>query len=144
MNLTIFAERLSDLIFDNNITPTELAKQLKVDRSTINRYLSASKMPNVNVLVEISNILNASIDYLFGFDEDNYNQQFKNPPPFSQRLTELLNHFNISRYRLEKLTGISESTLYYWSIGKSTPTIEKLIVIAKALNTSIDFVLGRI
>ena len=56
---------------------------------------------------------------------------------------QLLKYFDISRYKLEKMTGISQSTLYYWSINKTVPTVDSLLTISKCLNCSLDFILGR-
>ena len=143
MNLSIFAERLSELIFDEKINSNLLAQKVGCDRSTITRYLSANKMPTVETCVKIANYFECSLDYLFGLEDNFYPQSFYELVPFSDRLPVLLKFFNISRYRLEKLTGFSESTLFYWSKGKTKPTIEKIIKLARTLNTSIDFILGR-
>ncbi len=143
MNLSFFAERLSELIFDAGISPSDLAESVGCDRSTISRYLSSRKMPTVELCVRIADYFGCTLDYLFGVEDDNFPQSFNAIKPFSKRLPELLEHFKISRYRLEMLTGISESTLYYWAKGQTTPTIEKIILIAKKLNSSIDFILGR-
>ena len=143
MNLSIFAERLSELMFDANISPSKLAEIVDCDRSSITRYLGGNKMPTVDACTKIANYFNCSLDYLFGLENEFYEQKYNSVKPFSDRLPELLKHFNISRYKLEKLTGISESTLYYWSKRKTTPTIEKIILISKTLDCSIDFVLGR-
>ncbi len=143
MNLSVFAERLSDMMFDARLNPPALAKVLDCGRASVNRYLSGNKMPTIDFVIKIADYFHCSVDYLFGLEDESYAQTFKSCPPFSERLPALLTHFNISRYRLEKLTGISESTLYYWSKGSTKPTIEKIIQIAKALDSSIDFVLGR-
>lgn len=144
MNLSIFAERLSELIFDNKISSSYLAQEIKCDRSTITRYLSGNKMPTIDLCCRIADYFKCSLDFLFGLEENNYPQSYSNYIPFSERLPFLLSFFDISRYRLEKITGISESTLFYWSKGQTKPTIENIIKIAKSLNTSIDFILGRI
>lgn len=144
MNLPIFAERLSDLMFDKNIKSTELAKNLNCERSTINRYLNAHKTPTVEMLIKLANYFECSTDFLLGIEPENYAENYLSPIPFSQRLPSLLNQLKITRYQLQQVTGIAESTLYYWAKGFTTPTIDKIISIAKAFNISIDFVLGRI
>lgn len=34
--------------------------------------------------------------------------------------------------------------MYYWQIGKSIPTMDSIIKLAKFFNCSIDFVIGRV
>lgn len=143
MNLSVFADKLSELIFDAKINPSNLAEVIGCDRSTITRYLGGNKMPTIELSVKIANYFNCTLDYLFGLEEENYPQKFNEVLPFYQRLPQILSFYGISRYKLEKITGFSESTLYYWSKGKTTPSIEKIITIAKSLDSSIDFILGR-
>lgn len=44
----------------------------------------------------------------------------------------------ISRDKLSALTGISTSSLYQIEKGRQTPSIDKVIKIAKALNVTIE------
>lgn len=143
LNLSIFAERLSDLLFEANLNPPKFSKILKCGRVTINRYVSGSKMPSVDMLVKIADYFQCSTDYLVGLEDEDYQQNFIKCPKFKDRLPILLKHCHITRYKLQQLSGISESTLYYWSKGKTKPTIDKLIKIADVLNCTLDFVIGR-
>ena len=143
LNLLKFAERLSDLMFETNLNAHKFAKILNCGRATINRYTSGYKMPSVDMVIKIADYFNCSTDYLMGLDDEDYPQTYNKCPAFKDRLPNLLKHFNISRYKLQKLSNISESTLYYWSKGQTIPTIDKLITIANALDCSLDFVLGR-
>ena len=143
LNLSIFAERLTDFLFETNLTPPKFSKIMGCGRATINRYTMGNKMPTVEMLVQMADFFQCSIDYLIGIDDENFKQTFYPCAQFKDRLPELLTHFSFSRYKLQKLSGISESTLYYWSIGKTKPTIDKLIKIAEIFDCSIDFILGR-
>ena len=59
-----------------------------------------------------------------------------------ENIETALKEKNISTYRLEKDTGISQQTFSKWRKG-TKPNIEKIIIIAKYLNISIDkLVLG--
>ncbi|MBQ7226990.1 MAG: transcriptional regulator [Clostridia bacterium] len=143
MNLSLFAERLSDLLFEADLNPPAFAKIMGCGRSSVNRYLSGRKMPTVEMLVKMADHFKCSTDFLLGLEDENYNHHFVSPPPFSERLSQILEYFGISRYKLEKITSISESTLFYWAKGQTSPTIEKIIVIAKALDCTVDFIIGR-
>lgn len=53
-------------------------------------------------------------------------------------------HFGITKYRLQKLSGVPESAIYNWQNGVFKPKIDNIIRIAKALDCSVDFVIGRV
>lgn len=138
-----FRERLNELMFDNNFSKQQLADKIGCGSSTVYHYLSGSKMPAVDILIKLADCFNCSVDYLIGLESEYYSQTFLPCPPFCERIPYLCEKYEISRYALQKKTGLSESVLYYWVKGKSQPTIENIIKIAKALNCSVDFVLGR-
>lgn len=143
MNLSIFSERLSELIFDSNKIGREIAKDIGIGKTTIYEYLSGNKMPALSNLIKIADYFNCSLDYLLGLESEQENLTFIPCKPFSVRFNEVLKYFDITRYKLEKLTGISESALYYWAKGQRTPTIEKIVLICKKLDCRVDFFVGR-
>ncbi|MBR1968575.1 MAG: helix-turn-helix transcriptional regulator [Clostridia bacterium] len=143
INLSVFAERLSELLFETNLNPPKLSKIIGCGRATINRYTLGNKMPTVDMLVKIADYFQCTTDYLLGLEDENYSQTFNACPPFKIRLPQLLNHYGITRYKLQKESGISESTFYYWANGITTPTLEKLVKIAQVLKCTLDFVIGR-
>lgn len=65
-------------------------------------------------------------------------------PPFLERLTFLLKYFNVTKYRMEKDTGLAEKTVNRWSDGKMQSTVDSLIRLAKYFDYSVDFILGRV
>ncbi len=65
-------------------------------------------------------------------------------PPFKERFAFLLKHFKITKYRLQKLSGVPESAVYNWQNGTFEPKIDNVIRIANALDCSVDFVIGRV
>lgn len=100
-------------------------------------------MPTLNNLIKIANYFQCSTDYLLGLENEQYELVFQECKPFHKRFQEVLEYFDITRYKLEKLTGIAESALYYWAKGQRTPTIEKIIFVCKKLDCRVDFFIGR-
>lgn len=143
MNLSNFAERLSELIFDAETKPTKLSKELGFGNATISHYLSQLYLPTVENVIKLADYFNCTTDYLLGITEENYAHAFRPCPPFGERIIFLCKHFNTSRYSLQKKTGISETAMRYWVKGKTNPSIVNIVRIAKELNCSVDFVLGR-
>ena len=143
MDFGIFSERLKDLIFDTGKTPRDVAHDIGISKTSLYEYLSGYKTPTLNNLIKIANFFNCSCDYLFGFEDFAENEVFTEVKPFHIRFQEVLKHLDISRYKLEKLTGISESVLYYWAKGDKIPSVERIVHVAKVLNVSVDFIIGR-
>lgn len=141
--MSIFAERLNELMIEKDYNSSTLADKLKVDRSTISRYLAEDKAPSLESLIKIADFFNCNIDFLIGKDDECKNLKFKECPPFSQRLKFLLKEQNKSQYALKKQTKISQSILYYWLHDKYTPSIDNLMKVAKFFDCTVDYLIGR-
>ena len=143
MNLQLFAERLAELIFDSKLIARDVAKLVGVGKTTLYEYLSGTKMPTLNNLIKLAEYFICSTDYLLGLENEQFDLSFLPCKPFSVRFKEVLEHFKISRYKLEQITGIAESTLYYWAKGEKTPTIDSIVNVCKKLDCRFDFFIGR-
>ena len=143
MQLDIFAERLSELIFDKGKSVSATAKEIGISKTTAYAYLSGQKMPTVENAVKIADYFSCSLDFLVGKEWEIRSATYRPCKPFPERFNEILSQFSCSRYRLEHNTGIAESTLYYWAKGKTSPTLENIILLAEQFDCSIDFLLGR-
>lgn len=138
-----FVERLKEMMDYANLNALALSKILGCGHSTISRYFGGTN-PSVEMLVKIADYFQCSTDFLLGLTDDYVTDTYLPVPPFSERLPQLLNHFKITAYRLQKRTGIAESAMDFWKKGIRTPTLDSVIRIAKALDCSVDFVLGRV
>ena len=138
------SENLKDLMTEAEIKAPALALATGVDPSTILSLLRGDGLPYVDTLVSLADHFRCSTDYLLGLTDRLEDIPFKKRPPFPEQLTFLLNHFKITKYRLEKQTGLSEKTVNRWHNGKTQPTVESLIRLANFFDCSVDFVLGRI
>lgn len=144
MNLSNFVESLLELIMQANLTPSEFAKQVGCGKGTISRYLHEQKIPEVGLLIRMADFFECSTDYLLGRETEKYPRTFVKPcPSFQERLPTLCKELNITKYQLQKKTGIAESAIYSWQNGKNPPRLDNLIKIAEAFDCSLDFVLGR-
>ena len=143
MILSNFSERLSELMFEDGLNGRTFAKKLGCGTATVYRYLNATKMPSVEMVVKIADYFNVTTDFLLGLEQENYSNNFSLCPPFKERFTQILEECSKSQYSLEKQTGISHSVVGYWKSGKTTPTIESVIKIANTIGRTVDFVLGR-
>lgn len=60
----MFRERLRQTREEKNISQTEMANKLGIAVTTYRNYENTSREPNYDILVNISKVLNVSIDYL--------------------------------------------------------------------------------
>ncbi|MGN0788298.1 MAG: helix-turn-helix domain-containing protein [Christensenellales bacterium] len=84
-----------------------------------------------------------STDYLLGLEEESIDKTFLQRKPFAEQFRAMLDYFDVSRYRLEKMTGIAESVLYYWAKGQKSPSVESLVIVCEKLGCRLDFFLAR-
>lgn len=61
---------------------------------------------------------------------------------FAERLKELRVERNMSQMSLALATGISQSAIAKWELGKTEPTASALIALAAFFDESVDFLLG--
>lgn len=60
----MFGDRLKDLREDSDLTQSELAKILNISRETISGYENSGKEPSFDVLIQIADYFDVSLDYL--------------------------------------------------------------------------------
>lgn len=143
MNLSNFAESLSELLLLNNISPSALAKTLGCGKGTISRYQSAQKMPSLTMLLRMADYFQCSTDYLLGLETELYTRNFKPCPPFQERLSIFCKELKVTKYQIEHKAKIAQSAIYKWQNGTGEPAVDSLIKISEAFNCSVDFILGR-
>ncbi len=61
---------------------------------------------------------------------------------FSERLKELRAEKKMSQMELSVATGISQSAIAKWELGKTDPTAYALITLSRYFNESVDYLLG--
>ena len=61
---------------------------------------------------------------------------------FKDRLKELRSNVNLSQMQLSVQTGISQSAIAKWELGKTEPTASAIITLAKFFNETADYILG--
>lgn len=95
----IFSRRLIELMEEQNMTQTELAKRIGTTNVTISRYVNCERKPRIEIVAKIAYVLNTSLDYLLGFsDLKNFTTRKLNKNAMEiQRLLTNLNILNSNR-----------------------------------------------
>ena len=138
-----FVEMLNDLMQEENINANNLAKKLGCTPSSICSYLSGEYSPLIKSLVEIADYFKCTTDYLLGLESENTSENFLTCPPIGERIKKLVTQKGYSGRRFCRESGIPEGTYFALIAGRAEPNIDSLIKVAKFLNYSVDYVLGR-
>ena len=64
-----FAQRLKNLLDENNISAYRLAKNTGVHQTTIANWIQGKTKPDADRLKEVAECLDVSVDYLLGNEE---------------------------------------------------------------------------
>lgn len=64
---TSFSKTLRNLVGDN---VTAAAKKIGIEQSTLQRYVSEERAPQLDILIKIADYYKCSIDYLVGREEE--------------------------------------------------------------------------
>ena len=65
-----FTDNFKNLIEEKGFTQKEIAKRLNTTQQTISRWINGQNQPDLNLLFQISKILECSTDYLLGIEDD--------------------------------------------------------------------------
>lgn len=142
-NLSKLSEILDSLMFERELTLTQFAKEVGIEKATLSRYLHAVMTPSVENLVKLADFFNCTTDFLLGRENENYPTAFKPCPPFSEQLIVLKEHFKCPWWQFYKTAHISSSRFYEWKNGKRTPTLDCIIFLADGFDCPVDFIIGR-
>lgn len=65
-----FGKRIQTILSIKNMTQRELSDKAGISEVTLSRYIHENREPKADILVNIANALNVSIDYLLGRVDD--------------------------------------------------------------------------
>lgn len=65
-----FALNIKNLRIEHGMKQTELAEKLFINKSMISAYEKGTRMPSLDVLIQLTNIFNVSIDFLLGIQRN--------------------------------------------------------------------------
>lgn len=64
------SERIQELRTRHNLTQSDLAKKMRVTRSSVNAWEMGISIPSTEKLIDLSLFFNVSLDYLVGKDDE--------------------------------------------------------------------------
>ncbi len=60
----VFADRLKELMKNNNLNSAELARQVKIPRVSISNWLNLTRTVQIDALCKLADFFGESVDYL--------------------------------------------------------------------------------
>ena len=136
-------ERLKELMDERGWNQVTLAAKAKVQHTNVSDFLSGKRLPSYTNLVKLVYAFDCSADYLLGKEEMHTEETLYPVLPFGAHFRAVLAAQSISQERLKKELPVSASVLYKWLSGKNLPTADSLLNLAKYLDCSVDYLLGR-
>lgn len=145
VNLSKLSENLKELMNERNLNQSALAEAMHTCSSKMSSYITGKRAPNYDTFIALIEFFNCSADFLLGLKEypcEDVN--YKAVRPFSELLRAILQDTGTSQYSFIKQSKISWGVFYNWLTGKSKPSIDNLVKIAKQFDCSVDYLLGRV
>ena len=140
--LSKFAERLIDLIKENDLNAERLAKFLGIAPTVVRRWCLSNKDAYISSLVKLADYFDCSLDYLTGRSDIYIDYIPKECPPFMEWLPLVLKEKGKTTYQVFTQTRIKSSYFTSWRQG-GKPLLSSLGVLADFLDVSLDYLVGR-
>lgn len=141
--LTIFSERLKELMYEQGITTDQsLSQHLGISDETVRLWKNGRRYISLSQLIKLADYLNCSIDYLTGRSETILDFTPNKCHSFYDRLRFVMSEKKVSRYELVKNTRIYDSYFSNWKKGADIHILT-LVLLADYLDCSIDYLIGR-
>lgn len=131
-----FSLRINELIDETGLSLENLSRAAGVSVFTLFHLKGQNnpKLPSTKVLLKLADYFKCSLSFMLGQEECNSLPSPKTElPAFSDRLRELIEAKEL-KFFLMKKSGLS---------GKYIPNVYNLVRLAKLLDCSVDYLLGR-
>lgn len=136
-------ERLEELKIERGLTNQIIAQNTHTTETSIARFIKGTRAPIYETFIHLLYYFDCSADYLLGLDEIPPNEPLREVLPFDERLRTVLQERGVSQAQLHRTIGGSTSAIFKWLNGISLPSTDRLIAIAKCLDCSVDYLIGR-
>ena len=138
-----FSERLQELIDERKKKLIEIEQETGVLHSNLSEFLSDKHTPSYEHFIKLVTYFHCSADYLLGLDEIHTEEPLHDVLPFGARLRAVMKQQHVSQAKLIRDMHLSSSSPYKWLNEINFPSINTLIDLAKYLDCSVDFLIGR-
>lgn len=143
-----FTSNIRKLRKEFNVSQPQLSKEIGYGHSTISDWETGTRTPCADAIIILSRYFQVSTDYILKVTADNtmlhrFDDFDVDMSIFNKRLKELRLQNKLSQDRLASKTGISQSAIGNWEIGKGTPSATAVITLANYFGVTTDYLLGE-
>lgn len=138
--------RLLELRSDLNLTQDDIAKVLKISRSTYKDYELQTSIIPIKHLVALSDFYHISIDYILGLTStQQYKQTYEvDKIKAGQRLKEFRKEHKLTQVKLANILNTTFSSIAFNEKGRNLIATPFLYTICSKYYISADYLLGRV
>lgn len=137
-----FAECLKEARKLSGLSQQAIADKLGISNQAYSRWETGKFEPNLESLKKLAKVLNTSPNYLLGYNQtESIAKAIPQENTFPKRLKELRKLANLTQVEMAEALNVSQPAYVDWEKGRTQPTLDKVPLIAKVLNTSIDYLL---
>ncbi len=136
---------LKEIRKNNNLSQIEIADILNIKRTTYGHYETEYQTMPINHLINFCNYFNISLDYVFGFSQNNtLNFKDVDNTVAGKRLKELRKANKLTQEKLAIMLNTTKTVICGYEKGRYLIATPFLYTICKKYNVSADYLLGRI
>lgn len=143
----IYSERLKYIRDEKEIKQNYIADKLGISFKAYSMYETEYKIIPSKYINPLCNMLEISIDYLFGFNDirnyPNSKEEIKNEI-IKQRFYEFQKEYKLTQSKLAKILNTTQSVVSDFENGKRLIPTLYLYDICKKYHISADYLLGKI
>ncbi len=139
-------KRIKELREYEGLTQKEIAKQLKVSRSTYGGWESGKDMIPLGKLNELANFFHVTLDSLIGSNpeiEYEHSKNSLNKELIAHNIKSLRKSNNLSQEEFAKSINTSQANIHKYESGKSLITTYYALELSKKYHYSLDKLTGR-
>lgn len=146
--MATIADRIKMLRTASGMTQEEFGKVFGIVKSTVSLYESGKSCPNDQIKLQICKFFNVPLDFLIGisnvstFNTDGFNKGMLSDGRCRSAFIDLMHIRKLTTEILSEKTGIEKIALDNWFLNE-VPSLQQLVLVADALHTSVDYLLGR-
>jgi len=140
------AVRLREIRENNYLTQREVAKLLKISKTTYNYFETGERIIPLKHLNNFCNNFDVSADYVFHLTDDNVIFDKKaelNKQLIGLRVKEIRIKNNMKQHELASIFNTSQSTVSAYENGYTLILTAFVYALCKELNISMDYIIGR-
>lgn len=138
--------RLCDLREEKNISQTDLAKIINVDRSLISKWEKGTEIIPLEHLNTLCNYYETSMDYALGLSNKNEYKPANsklNKIVIGNNIKQLRTQYKLTNRELADILNTTSSTISAYETGKNIILTAFAIELCKKYNISLDELSGR-